>query len=329
MRVRTTLVLAAAVFGSLGSQLGPSEQPVDRLLWAERSFSEMSVKDGMKPAFLHWFADDGLMFWPGPTNAKQLWAGWPDSKNTLIWQPSYGEVSGAEDLGVTFGPSEIRPPKGSDAPVRHGHFVSVWRREAKGPWQVVADLGISHGKPEHGVGNTKIVRGPTHEPPKPYQRRGGLSVGGGVFSGNFGVGVGVGPGTLAAENDVRHRQMAQETNRMMSAERGYAFEIRRKDVRAALLKHAAEDLRFFRDGSLPSLGIDAAAAAQTARGRHTTFLPRGNRVSESYDLGYTYGLVESRRDAKAKPDTSGFLHVWRRDEKGAWKLIVDAEKGFE
>ena len=59
-------------------------------------------------------------------------------------------------------------------------------------------------------------------------------------------------------------------------------------------------------------------------------VPRAGRgVAASLDLGYSYGIARRWADAKgAKPDTSNYLHVWRREPAGDWRLIVDVENPF-
>jgi uncharacterized protein (TIGR02246 family) len=61
---------------------------------------------------------------------------------TLTWTPTRGEVLGAGDLGVTTGRSVFRS-KGPDGKVveRRGQYVTVWKKQADGRWQVIYDTG--------------------------------------------------------------------------------------------------------------------------------------------------------------------------------------------
>ena len=61
---------------------------------------------------------------------------------TLTWTPTKGEVIGAGDVGYTTGRSLYRS-KGPDGKVteRRGEYLTVWRKQADGSWQVVFDTG--------------------------------------------------------------------------------------------------------------------------------------------------------------------------------------------
>ena len=137
-----------------------------------RAFSAMSVAKGMRPAFLEYLADDGVLFRPRPINGKQLWSGRANPEETLVWEPSYAEVSGAGDLGLTFGPWEYRPAKGKRGEVGHGQFISVWTRGVDEPWRLLVDIGISHDAPKSGgLAHVKLTEGPRHPAPRRQPRR--------------------------------------------------------------------------------------------------------------------------------------------------------------
>ena len=44
----------------------------------------------------------------------------------------------------------------------------------------------------------------------------------------------------------------------------------------------------------------------------------GQKLAGSVDLGYSYGLALRTLKGANVPDTSGYLHVWRRDASGGW-----------
>ena len=60
---------------------------------------------------------------------------------------------------------------------------------------------------------------------------------------------------------------------------------------------------------------------------HVAWFPVYAIVSESGDLGYTWGYYRwtSRDDkaAPAPPITGKYLTIWRRDDSGRWKVMVD------
>jgi ketosteroid isomerase-like protein len=310
----------------LATAVAADTTPLDGMVAAERGFSALSVERGMKDAFVANLADDAIVFRPGPINGKQLWMQRPAPRGTLIWEPSFAEVAASGDFGFTTGPWEFRPPQGDTSGVSHGHFVSVWRRDGDQPWRVALDIGISHPKPARGLGSA-LTTGPTHAPPK-HQRVGnpGLSMGVGLLTGNFGVGVGTTSG--GTERDYQYRRTAHEIHDMMSAERALGWYLKTKGAERAYREVAAGDLRFCREGGEPSLGADAAAATLAARGHDVAFEPHGQAVATSWDLGYSYGLAITRIKGQARPDTCAYTHLWRKDDAGRWRLMLDIQTEF-
>ncbi len=301
-----------------------SPATADTLAETERRFAALSVASGMREAFLEYLAEDGILFRPGPVNGPSVWRPRPESKATLDWAPNYVEVSGLADLGVSTGPWEFRTPTGDTT--SHGHFFSVWKRAPGEPWKLAVDMGISHPQQEKWVRNATLRYGPTHPEPRSTKPRSGLAVGGLVFGGGSGLGLGVGTGGFQRDDD--SRRMAHEVHRMMSAERTLGFDLRKKGPGYAYPRVAAEDVRFYRNGAAPSVGVTPAIAVLERSGGTRTWHPYSQAVSRSYDLGYSYGLVETRVKGVSRPDTSSYVHVWRRDAAGNWKLLADVENDY-
>ncbi|MCA1633815.1 MAG: nuclear transport factor 2 family protein [Acidobacteria bacterium] len=138
------------------------------LVETERAFSRASTEKGMKGAFLSFAADDGLLFRRTAVNAKELWRQTtPAPTGLLTWQPAYADISRAGDLGYTTGPWEFRAkPTDRDA-AGHGHFVTVWRRQADGTFKFALDIGTSHPAP---TTPQNVLRYPP--PPGPARKRG-------------------------------------------------------------------------------------------------------------------------------------------------------------
>lgn len=340
-------VAALAVFATLAHA---ESTAIDSLVAAERAFAQSSVESGMKAAFLGALADDGILFRGGPVNGVALWRARAESPAVLEWAPSYAEVSGDGDLGFSTGPWSLRP-KAGEAAVAFGHFVSVWRRERGGPWRVALDIGISHPDPGTPLDQVEVRKGPLHLPPDSNAWKGsGLQVGAGVRSGNVGVGVGTGgvgigvgsrglgvgvgfgTGGIRSRRDYYWRRTAHEKNTLMGAERTFSFDARKGGWDRAYRLSAANDLRYYRDGAPPALGHDAAIAGGSGVPVTREWITRGHAVATSWDLGYTYGLAIAKPGSKAprgtRPDTSSFVHLWRKDDAGRWRLMLDIENPF-
>ena len=104
--------------------------------------------------------------------------------------------------------------------------------------------------------------------------------------------MGVGPALSTYE--LEQRVVAHAINTMMSAERSYAFDVRRLGVARAYPRHATEDVRFLRVGSAPEIGVTPAIAALEPWSGAIEWRPYGSGASTSADLGYSYGLLMRR-----------------------------------
>ncbi len=279
------------VRGLLG--LERADSALTNMVAAERAFSALSVERGMREAFLHFLADDGVLFQPLPVNGKESWRARAASPATLIWDPAHGEMANAGDLGWSSGPWEYRPPADSTgAPppanrIAHGHFTSVWARQMDGQWRVVADMGISHAKPEPGVGSTDFRAKPAH--------------------------------TWAAGQ--RHPKSRAN---LTAIDRRYARDMKQRGA-SALDEWAAEDVRLNRDGSFPAEGRDSVKTALGTAGALIRLLPHGSRVSLSDDLGYSYGILERAGAPGIASDSSTYLHIWRKEADRKWRIAVIVE----
>jgi ketosteroid isomerase-like protein len=115
------------------------------LVEVERAFASASVAQGMRAAFLHYLADDAVVFRPEPVQGKKWYRARPASTAILAWEPAFADVSASNDLGYTTGPWALRPDSTSDA-TAFGHYVSVWKRGTDREWKVAIDVGISHAR---------------------------------------------------------------------------------------------------------------------------------------------------------------------------------------
>jgi ketosteroid isomerase-like protein len=95
----------------------------------------------------------------------------------------------------------------------------------------------------------------------------------------------------------------------------------------AFLAYVAEDGVVLRDNSFPDIG--KAAMEKRFSGKYdTAFIlswePLFEKISESGDLGYTYGL-HSNTDKKTGEVTRGtYITVWQKQSDGSWKYVLDS-----
>jgi len=118
------------------------------LVAAERAFAQYSVEHNTQQAFMHFLADDGIVFKKGqPVNGKKRWATIKPDSSKLSWYPAFADVAASGDLGFTTGPWEYRETKADKEAGAFGNYITIWKKQADGNWKAAVDLGISHGKP--------------------------------------------------------------------------------------------------------------------------------------------------------------------------------------
>src|SRR5262245_62158600 len=269
-------------------QRANAKTPLQSLIAAEKSFAALSASKGMRTAFLANLDEQSVVFRPVAVNGMAVWKERPESQARLLWEPSYAEVAGSGDFGITTGPWELHPAPGGDPTVSYGQFFSVWGRDARTPWKVLVDIGVTHDKPAHGgLGDVEVASGPDHPATSTVDTTGSLM--------------------------------------LMTIDRSMGTMVGRVG-RNALGTWISKDLLYLRDGLAPTRAQQAQESLGGTI-KHTTWRPAGSRVARSGDLGCTYGVREDSTGVSFQdPDTTAYVHVWRRlDPASQWKLAAVVE----
>jgi len=141
-------LLAALALAACATPPSPSPNMDDArsLAAAESAFAAHSLREDMRVAFLANFAPDGVMPRGSWVNAHEFLTPRPAPPIVLDWRPVFTEVAASGDMGLSTGPSKITS-RADPSQFGYGQFVSIWKREAGGPWRVAVDLGIAHEAP--------------------------------------------------------------------------------------------------------------------------------------------------------------------------------------
>jgi ketosteroid isomerase-like protein len=282
-----SLALAGAARAGAGRAGATPSAALDSLVASERAFAGLSATSGVRTAFLEYLAPGGIIFRPRPEPGRPAWESRGPVPAKLLWEPRYAEVAAAGDLGWTTGPWELRPDD-AKRPTAYGHFVSVWQRQADGAWRVAVDIGIGHAKPAHGLGEfdpeRQLERGPTHPAPR---------------------------GATAAPD-------------LQALDRALTRDAAARGAVRAFARWAARDVWLDREEMPPVRGAAGATEVLRTVPGTAAWSPLAQVASSSADLGCTYGYVERRAAPGAAPDSSTYVHVWRRQD-GAWKLALELE----
>lgn len=272
------------------------------LVEAERAFSRLSQREGLRAAFLAYLAEDAVLFRPGPVPGREFIAARPSPPVELTWWPVYAEVAASGDLGYTTGPYVLRETgKGPGGETQLGYYLTVWRRQADAAWKVVADLGVTTPPP---VGSD-------------------AAAGGEVGHGRIGGGVPAGKG---------HAELAEAAQHaLQAADRGFGGDATAHGARAAYMAVIADEARFYRDGEPPAVGREAIGRLLASHPqRASSWEPTAAVVASSGDLGYTYG-----KTAVMEPGKPGrirqpglYFRIWERQGDGPFKIVVDLVKAL-
>jgi hypothetical protein len=114
------------------------------LLETEYAFGQQA-RLSVRAAFLEYLAEDSLVLQPTPTPGRAFYAAAKDNSDKLEWYPAMADLAGSDDLGFTTGPW-IYTVAASGMQI-HGHFLTIWKRDATCRWRVEFDGGISHDAP--------------------------------------------------------------------------------------------------------------------------------------------------------------------------------------
>lgn len=126
---------------------GLAQSEAKRIFETEKAFEKLVAEKGIKAGFIEFMAPSGIVFRPGPVNARESFAGRPNSPAALTWNPVWIEVSSNGLLAYSIGNSVLRPTGKDDPNEIHGHYISIWSRQPNGEYRALLDTGINHDKP--------------------------------------------------------------------------------------------------------------------------------------------------------------------------------------
>jgi ketosteroid isomerase-like protein len=110
------------------------------LLAADRAFSAMSEKDGMRIAFIEYLDSNGVLLRPGilpvvGAQAIDYLIQQSDQDFTMSWDPRSAEVAESGELGFTYGIYILKPSQYDT--LIYGNYTSTWRKQSDGKWKLL------------------------------------------------------------------------------------------------------------------------------------------------------------------------------------------------
>lgn len=135
--VKNYIATVAALLTAAGPPAFARPTDIGPVVEAERAFARMARDEAVNSAFVHYAAPDGIVFQPGPINARQALTTRPIPPVHLDWWPVYAGIAASADLGFTTGPYSL----GDGERKGHGWYLTIWRRQGDGSWRWVLDHG--------------------------------------------------------------------------------------------------------------------------------------------------------------------------------------------
>ena len=127
----------------------PTMNPGKVLLYdLEAKFAKDVLEKG-GAGFAEWFAEDGVALGNGAAPlvgrvAIAKSANWSPKAYQLTWTPTAAVMGPSGDMGYTWGHFEGHSMDAQGNPVTTtGRYMTIWRRNADGKWQVVLDAGAN------------------------------------------------------------------------------------------------------------------------------------------------------------------------------------------
>jgi ketosteroid isomerase-like protein len=283
--MRSAASLAALVPLAAALSAGAGLPPaLQQLFDTERAFVRLAAEKGFRDSFYEYFADEGIAFNPHPFRVRLALAAQPPSAGPM--GAAWAPVYGdiAQAGDLGWDSGPLRFEVRDGAPARHGMFFSVWKRQADGAFKVVLDVGT----------DTPAAVVPMDEP---------------VHSSFHATG----RTPAAVDAAAAHASL-------LAAERSFLATAADKSLGRAYASRLADDARVHRPGAMPVVGraaLDAWAATQEMSLQGEPLLAD---VSRSGDLGYAWGGYRRQGD---EPEAGYYARVWKRDEDGEWRIVMD------
>ena len=110
---------------------------------------------------------------------------------------------------------------------------------------------------------------------------------------------------------------------MINLEREFLKASKADGVIKTFLGFMSDEARLHRNDMFPLAGKDSIRAFFSGKTMTLTWEPIKADVSQSNDLGYTYGSYELKEGSASTAEKGYFVRVWKRNKDGKWKIALD------
>ena len=113
---------------------------------------------------------------------------------------------------------------------------------------------------------------------------------------------------------------------LLQTDRDFSAMSVREGMFKAFLFYIAEDGVILRNNSFPAKGKENLATRFSGKTDTTSILswePLFEKISESGDLGYTYGIHTNTDKMTGEITRGTYITIWQKQEDGSWKFVLD------
>jgi ketosteroid isomerase-like protein len=281
----TVIALVAAVVTAAVSQQPSREKQLSELADAERAFAAFTVKEGFRDGFIKFFADDGIGFGPHPERTREK----------------------LMKLPPATGPRKV---------------IFNWAPMI-GDISEAGDLGYTTGP---------VLFTDLSENPKPPWHGTYFSVWQKQTDGSWKVVVDMGVDTpdavaaidtkFTALDEVRRSGKAMPaSDDYLKLDWDFWSSIAKTNVIKAYRSRLDKRFRIHRKGMMTVVELKDVVPPVILQAKFDLI---GGKIASSNDLAFTYGRYTTVNEPTG-PDSGYYVHVWRRDGSGRWKLVVDVQ----
>ncbi len=266
---------------------------------ADQRYADRNLEIGRNQSFLEFLGEGSVVFRDeGPVDARSLYLSPDFQGNDLTWEAHYADVSRAGDLGLTAGPmTSIAGPADSDGNNSFGHLISIWKKQ-DGDWKLAADMFTFI------PGYLSLAVEPSFEDTRPVLE------------------------------ETAHQVVAMtDENTMQSlvdADNLFGRSINIRGGERAMLRYGLENVRVYLPGIGPAVGADIASSVygaflddqlQTTTPVNLNHI--GGYLSESKEMGFTYGVITTNPEEVQTGFRSHYLRLWRLNTSNEWRIAVE------
>ena len=253
---------------------------------SERAFAKLGAATSVRESFPQYFAQDGVIFNPHPVNLQETFA-----KRPMPAKPPRGILNWQPEYGDVAASGELGYDTGPSW---------VVDREGKEP-TTYGDFFSLWKKQADGSYKVIVDMGtqtPDKREPKEFWQ--------------------ASPSGWKASAKAK-ADPAKEEAAINAAEKQFRAVSAKSGLRAALTQFGDPSLRVWKNGFSPTM--DRKQSVMESAPFKEKGEPMKTEVAKSGDMGYDYGKWESVEG----PDKGYYLHVWRKNAAGAWKIVARVE----